>query len=173
MILFNPTDTVIHCGYSGMSSVFGPGTQKEIYDTHAAFHMLRRWGKNGLVSLNYGEKEATIFFDFDEYKHAKTIEGLKRQVESLEAKLIDNQVYDDEFGDLNSPYRAMNKKRIDEIQLLIKNVKEKIKKLEAMNVRKTPQERAALLVQKARELERQAKQLLKEEPNDADGSRHN
>lgn len=165
-VLFNTRDEVIRCQHGGMYTSFKPGEKKDIFDSYAAKHMLNRWGKDGLIELNFGPKESAQFDDFDEYEHSQKIVGLTRYLQTLELAHYNFQAYDEACGDKKSIERRGFSQNAKELEKKINGLKSLLEKLEGQNVRKTPQEKAAVLMQKAKQLEMEAKRLLKDTHGD-------
>ena len=171
MLLYNPTLDVINAAYGGMYSIFKPNEDREIFDSYAARHMLGRWGKYGLVALTYGSKEAKEYGDFEDYKHAKAIEDCQALVELLQSRLDNFGFYDEAFGERKNMYRQMQKKNAGIAEKLLKRAQEHLDKLLRNEGRATPEEKAKILRQQAKELEQKAARLLKGS-NDSNSTGH-
>ena len=104
--LFNPTTKIIPCMHGGMSARFMPGEKKEIFDGYAAKHLVNRWGKDGLVDISFGPKDAERFSSYEEYVHAQALVGLATWVQTLERGLRNFEYYFQETKDKDSPEKG-------------------------------------------------------------------
>ncbi len=159
-LLFNPTGEVIKCQHGGLYTLFKPGEKKEIWDNYAAEHFLNRWGKFGLVKLSYGEKEAQKYSDFEEYEHSQRLLGLVQYMETLQTRVYDYESYDESCDTKKSAHRRLFNEQKKDVQKALDKVAMEVARLESINPKKTPQERAAALRKKAKELEEQAQKEL-------------
>jgi hypothetical protein len=142
-----------------MFTVFKPDEKKEIFDAYAAKHMLNRWGKYGIVEVKYDEKEARKYDDFDEYEHELRLRGTKAQLEQLEEQVYNYQTFDENCGDKKSPERRFHNTQAEKLKKRIADVQNKLKELEKVRAKKTPEEKAKILIAKADELRAQARAL--------------
>lgn len=164
-ILMNSTNEAVRCQHGGAYYTFKPLEEKEVYDAYAARHILNRWGKYGIVELNFSEKESKKYLEFDEYKYAQRILGLSNYLKTLEETVFNFELYDESCGEKQSIYRHQHKRTQDTYKEKVKLLTAELDKLKSIDVRKTPKQRADILMEKARLMREEAELLLK-------GSKH-
>jgi len=76
MNLYNPTTDVIEDMHKGFCHVVGPDQIVSVADD-TGNHMMMRQARNGLVRLDYGQKEEEKFGSLKEFKKHKKKDGLK------------------------------------------------------------------------------------------------
>lgn len=76
-ILFNPTDKDVLVVYNSIEMPVESGEEVEVPETKMFRWILKNYKYKGLVDLTYGENMKKVHKTYEDFKRAKTLDGLK------------------------------------------------------------------------------------------------
>jgi len=158
--LYNPTPKGITAKYDGGLYVFKPNERKEIYNTHAARHILERWKTYGLVEVTFDEKIAEQYIAPELYVHKKSIDGMIAYIHALHKRDDGFEIFENECGDRKSAERYDMQQRRKVTKEEIKFAENMLKDLEKVDTNSLVLEHANKLRAKAEELIAKANGLI-------------
>ena len=116
MLIFNPTTDVIVAKHDGAIYSFKPGEKRDVFNSYAANHILRRWGKFGLVDITFDEKIQKKFGDPESYTHEQTLKGILAWIGSMEERQKHFEMYDQECGQKQSVERLAFTRKAEDLK---------------------------------------------------------
>ncbi|MDQ5884140.1 MAG: hypothetical protein QG556_478, partial [Pseudomonadota bacterium] len=133
-VLFNPTDKDLIIKFNNVEMEIVAGEEVECPEPRMARWVLKKYKYKGLVDLNYTEAQQKVHKDFEAFKRAQTLNGLKEIHKFAQLTLArEQQAVNNSASNGNSALDKLGfkvkafEKRLEEISEMIADFMQEVK----------------------------------------------
>lgn len=158
-LILNASPEVVVGMFGGASYKFMPSERKEVLDTIAARHLIKRWGQWGLIDITWSPEAQAEFAAHELYVMKRKKEALMEIYKQMLAVAENMAAYILECGDKPTPERLRARQLQDEHKVKISRMEKAIEDMDKIDVKKVLSDQSTVLREQAKKLLEEASKI--------------